>query len=118
VNRKPHDVEHWAPKTTIATAEDGPPSPSIAARLLRDPKVVCAGGFILLLIIVAIAAPLIAPQDPLAQNLLAATAPPVGFADAQPGFWLGTDGLGRDVLSRIMFGSDCSRASSANGSMP
>jgi hypothetical protein len=43
-----------------------PTPPSIAARLARDPKVVCAGGFILLLIIVAIAAPLVAPQDPLA----------------------------------------------------
>ena len=50
-------------------------------------------------------APLIAPQDPLAQNLLTATVPPAGFADAEPGSWLGTDGLGRDVLSRVIFGT-------------
>ncbi len=47
----------------------------------------------------------IAPQDPLAQNLLMATVPPAGFPDAEPGFLLGTDGLGRDVLSRVIFGA-------------
>jgi ABC-type dipeptide/oligopeptide/nickel transport system permease subunit len=58
-----------------------------------------------LLIVLAIFAPWIAPQDPLAQNLLTATLPPIGFPDAEPGFWLGTDGLGRDVLSRVIFGA-------------
>ena len=55
--------------------------------------------------LLAIFAPLIAPKDPLAQNLLMATVPPAGFADAEPGFLLGTDGLGRDVLSRVIFGT-------------
>jgi peptide/nickel transport system permease protein len=77
----------------------------IVERLLRDRKVLVAGGFIVFLIIMALAAPWIAPKDPLAQNLLAATVPPVGFADAEPGYLLGTDGLGRDVLSRVIFGT-------------
>jgi dipeptide transport system permease protein len=98
-------VEHWTPAAAAATAEAAAQPPSVVARLLRDPKVVCAGGFIVLLIILAIAAPLIAPHDPLAQNLLMATVPPVGFADAEPGYLLGTDGLGRDVLSRVIFGT-------------
>ena len=98
-------MEHWAPTATTATADTDPQPPSVAARLVRDPKVVCAGGFILLLIVVAIAAPLVAPQDPLAQNLLTATLPPAGFHDAEAGFLLGTDGLGRDVLSRVIFGT-------------
>jgi dipeptide transport system permease protein len=85
--------------------DSGPRPPSVAARLVRDPKVVCAGGFILLLIVLALGSPLIAPQDPLAQNLLMATVPPVGFSGAEPGFWLGTDGLGRDVLSRVIYGT-------------
>jgi peptide/nickel transport system permease protein len=85
--------------------DTAPQPPSVAGRLLREPKVVCAGGFILLLIVVAVAAPLVAPKDPLAQDLLLATAPPAGFPDAEPGFLLGTDGLGRDVLSRIIFGA-------------
>ena len=78
---------------------------SIARRLVRDPKITCAGGFILLLIVLAIAAPWVSPQDPLAQDLLKATLPPHGFADAESGYWLGTDGLGRDVLSRVIFGA-------------
>jgi len=79
--------------------------PSIAARLLADRKVVVAGSFLLLLIVAALAAPLIAPHDPLDQNLMLATLPPVGFADAEPGYLLGTDDLGRDVLSRLIFGT-------------
>ena len=98
-------MEHWSPTATISTTDSGPQPPSVAMRLARDPKVVFAGGFILLLIVIAVAAPLVAPQDPLAQNLLAATLPPIGFTDAEPGFLLGTDGLGRDVLSRVIFGT-------------
>jgi peptide/nickel transport system permease protein len=85
--------------------DTGPPPPSVAVRLARDPKVVCAGGFILFLVVLAVAAPLIAPKDPLAQDLLLTTVPPAGFTDAAPGFLLGTDGLGRDVLSRVIFGT-------------
>jgi len=95
-------VEHSPSKSTTDTFQR---PPSIAIRLARDPKVVCAGGFILLLIVLAVAAPLIAPKDPLEQNLLLATVPPAGFADAEPGYLLGTDGLGRDVLSRVIFGA-------------
>ena len=98
-------MEHWPPTAATAATESGPQPPSIAARLARDPKVVCAGGFILILIILAVAAPVIAPKDPLAQNLLMATVPPVGFADSEPGYLLGTDGLGRDVLSRVIYGA-------------
>src|ERR1700722_5062889 len=101
---KARAVEHWSPTSVTPTAPAEPRPPSIARRLLSDPKVVLAGGFILLLIVLAIFAPWIAPQDPLAQNLLTATLPPIGFPDAEPGFWLGTDGLGRDVLSRVIFG--------------
>jgi dipeptide transport system permease protein len=73
--------------------------------LAREPKVVFAGGFIAFLIVLALFAPLIAPHDPLEQDLLAGTLPPAGFTGAEPGFLLGTDDLGRDVLSRLIFGS-------------
>ncbi len=59
----------------------------------------------LLLVLVAIFAPFIAPHDPLDQDLMSATLPPVGFADADPAHWLGTDDLGRDVLSRLIYGT-------------
>jgi dipeptide transport system permease protein len=98
-------VEHWSPNAKTPAAEAEPQPPSIAVRLISDPKVVMAGGFILFLVVLAIFAPLIAPKDPLAQDLLMATVPPAGFANAEPGFLLGTDGLGRDVLSRVIFGT-------------
>ena len=95
-------MEHWKPTSTTDT---DPQLPSVAVRLARDPKVVCAGGFILFLIVLALGAPFVAPKDPLAQNLLMATVPPAGFSGAEPGFLLGTDGLGRDVLSRVIYGT-------------
>ena len=69
---------------------------------MRDARVVAGGGFILLLIALALGAPLIAPKDPLEQDLILGATPPFGFAGAEPGHWLGTDDLGRDVLSRAM----------------
>ncbi len=47
----------------------------------------------------------IAPHDPLAQDLLLQRLPPAWLNGSEPGYSLGTDGLGRDVLSRIIYGS-------------
>jgi peptide/nickel transport system permease protein len=74
-------------------------------RAWADPKLLLGGGFILCLTVLAVFAPLIAPHDPLDQDLMAATLPPFGFADADPTHWLGTDDLGRDMLSRLIYGS-------------
>jgi len=62
-----------------------------------------SGGWLTLLVIGAVFAPLIAPQDPLAQDLFAGRLPPFWADGAQPGYWLGTDSLGRDVLSRMLY---------------
>lgn len=67
----------------------------------RDLRIWLGGGFILFLILVAMFAPLLAPFDPLEQDLMAATAAP----GVEPGHWLGTDSLGRDVLSRLIYGT-------------
>ncbi len=53
----------------------------------------------LLLLIVALAAPWLAPYDPVAQNL------PARLMAPSAAHWMGTDGLGRDILSRIIFGT-------------
>ena len=58
------------------------------------------GAFVMVLaVLVALAAPLLSPYDPLAQNL--------GNTLAAPGraHWLGTDNVGRDVLSRVIWGT-------------
>jgi ABC-type dipeptide/oligopeptide/nickel transport system permease subunit len=65
----------------------------------RDLRIWLGGGFILLLLAIALLAPLIAPFDPLEQDLMAATAAP----GQEPGRWLGTDSLGRDLLSRMIY---------------
>ena len=64
-----------------------------------------SGGWLLLLTLVALFAPLIAPQDPLAQDLMNGRLPPFWAQVSDPAFLLGTDSLGRDVLSRIMYGA-------------
>ncbi len=73
--------------------------------VLRDWRLVGGGGVLLGLIVLAVFAPWIAPHDPLDQDLMAATLPPAGFAGADPAHWLGTDDLGRDVLSRLIYGA-------------
>jgi peptide/nickel transport system permease protein len=56
-------------------------------------------GLTLLLLIVALAAPWLAPYDPVAQNL------PARLVAPSAAHWMGTDELGRDILSRIIFGT-------------
>lgn len=64
-----------------------------------------SGGWLALLVLGALLAPWIAPQDPLAQDLFTSRLPPFWEAGSEPGYWLGTDSLGRDVLSRILYGA-------------
>ena len=47
----------------------------------------------------------IAPQDPYEQDIMLRLRPPVWFAGGEDGYLLGTDQLGRDVLSRIIYGA-------------
>ncbi|MFN3688796.1 ABC transporter permease [Salinarimonas sp.] len=58
----------------------------------------------IVLVGLALATPLVAPVDPNAQSLLNRFRPPMGFEGARAGFWLGTDELGRDLLSRTLHG--------------
>lgn len=73
--------------------------------VLRESWVGMTGaGLVLIWILVALFAPLLAPHDPLA--ILQPFAKP-GTVHAPSGttLWLGTDNLGRDILSRIIWGS-------------
>ncbi|WP_409309870.1 ABC transporter permease subunit [Pectobacterium sp. B1J-3] len=67
--------------------------------LLSNPLALVSGGFILILILVAVFAPLLAPWDPMEPDWMALSAPP------SASHWMGTDDLGRDVLSRILYGA-------------
>jgi peptide/nickel transport system permease protein len=67
--------------------------------LLGKPSTIFALLIIVVFAAIAIFAPWIAPYDPLAQSFLAINALP------SPEHWLGTDQFGRDVLSRLIYGS-------------
>jgi peptide/nickel transport system permease protein len=72
------------------------------AGLRRLPLVPIA--ILLVLIACAVFAPLIAPHDPEEQSLLMRLTPPAWMANGDWTYPLGTDGLGRDVLSNILYG--------------
>jgi peptide/nickel transport system permease protein len=72
----------------------------------RTRRLVLAGGlFVLALIVIAAAAPWIAPQDPTRQSLRARLKAPTLEAPDGRAHLLGTDHLGRDVLSRMVWGA-------------
>ncbi|MDX1523996.1 MAG: ABC transporter permease, partial [Anaerolineae bacterium] len=73
--------------------------------LLRDKGGMIGLTIFLLLVISAIFAPLIAPHDPLEQNLRAAKQPPAWQEGGSWEYPLGTDQLGKDIFSRIIFGA-------------
>ncbi|SNS25144.1 ABC transporter permease [Tropicimonas sediminicola] len=62
------------------------------------------------IVLVAVFAPLIAPHDPYAQELALRLKPPFWHDGAEPGYLLGTDALGRDYLSRMIYGARISVA--------
>jgi ABC-type dipeptide/oligopeptide/nickel transport system permease subunit len=74
-------------------------------RHLLNPRL-CVGLCLLLpFVVLALGANWIAPHDPLEQDLLNALLPPFWADGADPQFPLGTDSLGRDLLSRLIFGT-------------
>lgn len=90
--------------TTTASLNAVPPRQrgywgNVGYRLRYDPVTLFFGAVLLLIILCAIFAPLIAPFDPYQESIIRRLKPP-GYR----GHILGTDELGRDVLSRILFG--------------
>jgi peptide/nickel transport system permease protein len=67
--------------------------------LLRRPTFIVGAAILLFWVVCAVFGHMIAPQDPLAQQLLATNKPPSGA------HWFGTDQLGRDVFSRVIVGA-------------
>ena len=71
---------------------------------LRNPRVAFGALVLLALVIAAAAAPWLSPHDPLEQDLLNAFQSP-GAAGSDQAHSLGTDSLGRDILSRLIYGA-------------
>ena len=77
--------------------------------LVKEPYVFVAVLFLIILILAAIFADLILAYDPLRPNILAARLTPFSESKGMGGIpnfhWLGTDALGRDMLTRLIFGA-------------
>ena len=71
----------------------------------RDYAAVIGIGVVLLLVLLAVFAPYIAPHDPVIPALRLRLRPPVWMEGGSWTYVLGTDHLGRDILSRIIYGS-------------
>ncbi|MFK7859298.1 MAG: ABC transporter permease [Granulosicoccus sp.] len=83
----------------------GPTPRQKLRRRVTGHKGLLIGGVVLgFLVLVALFAPLLAPHDPYAQNLLGRMQPPV-FLEGTWEHPLGTDHLGRDYLSRLIYGA-------------
>src|SRR5207248_5186305 len=88
-----------APPTGASAATK--PSRARAFNLVRRMRLAAVGLCVLVLaIMAALLAPWVAPHDPAAVVLVDRLQPPLS-----PGHLLGTDGLGQDVLSRVIFGA-------------
>ena len=74
-------------------------------KLLRNPRFIFGALVLLVIVIVAAFAPWLAPHDPMEQSLLNQLLPPRWVAGGDPSFLLGTDTLGRDLLSRMIYGA-------------
>lgn len=71
----------------------------------RHPSVLAGLIMVIIVIVVAVAAPVLAPHAPQESQLSQALLPPFWYADGTLTHPLGTDYLGRDLLSRLMFGA-------------
>ena len=86
------------------------PSPftRVLRRFLGNSTFLIAGTIFGLIVLMALTAPLLAPHDPYIQNLGNRLVPPVWY---DIGSWthpMGTDGMGRDYLTRVMYGAQVS----------
>lgn len=85
-------------QATAAGEPPAPASPHFLIGALRRPAAVISVGWMAVVILGSAFASVVAPRDPLAQDLSHVYAGPSGT------HWLGTDQLGRDILSRLLYG--------------
>lgn len=91
----------------VANDELLAPSPGVLLRrrVLGHAGLLIGAGVLAVVMFMALAAPLLAPYDPYDQDLARRLIPPIWHAEGTWAHPLGTDMLGRDYLSRLVYGS-------------
>ena len=84
------------------------PGQALRRRMFGHYGFLLGAGVIGVIVLMALAAPLLAPHDPYTQDLLARLQPPVWKNNGSWEHPLGTDHLGRDYLSRLLYGAQIS----------
>jgi peptide/nickel transport system permease protein len=93
-----------APPTAVVPAARADLDRSRAWRkLARNPGAIAGTLILLTVIVAAVAAPYVAPHDPARQSLIRRFTPPLWVQGGNPAYPLGTDQVGRDILSRIIY---------------
>jgi len=93
-------------EATVAESFAGPSPGELLRRRVRGHAGLLIGaGVLALIMLMALAAPWLAPQDPFAQDLSRRLIPPIWQESGSWTYPLGTDMLGRDYLSRVIYGS-------------
>ena len=87
---------------------------AIRQGLRRNPTILLGGAVLLVLVLASVFAPLLAPADPIRAGFATRVRPP-SILGYDSGFILGSDNLGRDVLSRILYGGRISLLVAAQG---
>jgi peptide/nickel transport system permease protein len=87
-----------------------PPAPARHRSRVPPASIVIVGLILAAIIALAVLAPLIAPADPTRQVLMMRLKPPGTLAVNGRLYWFGTDDLGRDLFSRVLFGAQASLA--------
>ena len=81
------------------------PDPSFVYRICHEPRAVFGLFVLCVLTVIALTAPWLAPHDPLEQDLLYSFLPPTWNPQGEGSYLLGTDNLGRDIISRTVYGT-------------
>ncbi len=82
----------------------------ILLRLLRNPTAAFGLTVLIIVFFIAIFAPFLTSQDPTRGDLMVRLRPGVWSPNSAPGYYLGTDMLGRDILTRVLYGARISLA--------
>jgi peptide/nickel transport system permease protein len=93
------------PEINDKTLESQTKSSVFRRRVFGHQGVIIGAAIVLAAVLIALSAPLIAPHDPYSQDLLNRLVPPVWDSRGSWEHILGTDHLGRDYLSRLIYGA-------------